>query len=36
VVTAYQSTASDGGDDFAYTVNFTGTTPVSLTNFSVD
>lgn len=36
VVTAYQSTASGGDDDFAYTVNFTGTTPVSLTNFSVD
>ena len=36
VVTAYQSTASGGDDDFAYDVNFTGTTPVTLTNFAVD
>jgi hypothetical protein len=36
VVTAYQNTASGGDDDFAYDVNFTGTTPVTLTNFSVD
>ena len=36
VVTAYQSTSSGGDDDFAYDVNFTGTTPVSLTKFSVD
>lgn len=36
VVTAYQNTSTGGDDDFEWTVNFTGTTPVSLTNFSVD
>jgi hypothetical protein len=36
VVTAYQNTDSGGDDDFSYSVNFNGTTPVSLTNFSVD
>jgi hypothetical protein len=36
VITPFSNAASGGADSFAYTVNFNGTTPVTLTNFSVD